>query len=121
MRRLLSAAGLAACALGASACNSAGAAGNLNAPTTARAGAVVIEIVGIDGARSFSPNPATVPRGTMVVWHNADTVTHRVVLNDGGLDTKTIAPGAFSEPTALVEDGPYHCVIHPPMIGTVAR
>ena len=83
------------------------------------AGATIINVVGENGAQSFSPNPATVPAGQMVVWHNVDTVTHRVVLNDGTLDTGNIAPGAFSAPMILRAVGPYHCSIHPSMVGTI--
>jgi plastocyanin len=82
-------------------------------------GATIIDVVRENGAQSFSPNPATVPAGQMVVWHNVDTVTHRVVLNDGTLDTGNIAPGAFSAPMTLRAVGPYHCSIHPSMIGTL--
>jgi len=35
-----------------------------------------------NGAQSFSPNPATAG-GQMVVFRNADSVVHRVTLNDG--------------------------------------
>ena len=83
------------------------------------AGATIIDVVRENGAQSFSPNPATVPAGQMVVWHNIDTVTHRVVLNDGTLDTGNIAPGAFSAPMMLRAVGPYHCSIHPSMVGTI--
>ena len=83
------------------------------------AGATIIDVVRENGAQSFSPNPATVPAGQMVVWHNIDTVTHRVVLNDGALDTGNIAPGAFSAPMTLRAAGPYHCSIHPSMVGTL--
>jgi len=86
------------------------------APT---AGAITIDVVRENGAQSFSPNPATVPPGQMVVWHNVDTVTHRVVLNDGTLDTGNIAPGAFSAPMILQAVGAYHCSIHPSMVGTI--
>jgi plastocyanin len=86
------------------------------APT---AGAITINVVRENGAQSFSPNPATVPPGQMVVWHNVDTVTHRVVLNDGTLDTGNIAPGAFSAPMILRAVGAYHCSIHPSMVGTI--
>jgi plastocyanin len=71
------------------------------------ANAVVIDVVAIAGAQSFSPNPSTVPVGQPVVWHNVDTIVHRVVLNDGEVDTGNIAPG------------PYHCSIHPEMVGTI--
>jgi len=83
------------------------------------AGATIIDVVRENGAQSFSPNPATVPPGQMVVWHNVDTVTHRVVLNDGTLDTGNLAPGAFSTPMILRAVGAYHCSIHPSMVGTI--
>jgi plastocyanin len=80
--------------------------------------AVVINVVGIAGAQSFSPNPSTVPPGQLVVWHNGDTIVHRIVLNDGELDTGNIVAGASSAAMALVAPGPYHCSIHPEMVGT---
>jgi len=81
--------------------------------------AVVIDVVGINGAQSFSPNPSSVAAGHAVVWHNVDTVVHRVVFNDGEVDTGNIAPGAFSVAMPLVAPGPYHCSIHPEMVGTI--
>jgi len=85
----------------------------------APADAVTINIVRENGNQSFSPDPATVPTGQTVVWHNIDTTTHRVVLNDGRLDTGNLAPGAFSQPMTLGAPGPYHCSIHPDMVGTL--
>ena len=56
----------------------------------------------------------------MVVWRNNDNVTHRIVLNDGTIDTGDIAPGATTSPRQLSNDGVnYHCSIHPGMIGSV--
>jgi plastocyanin len=121
MRSFMSAAVLAAIALGVSAC-SGGYGSPPTAPggsTTPPAGAVVINVVGENGALSFSPNPATVPAGQMVSWHNVDNQVHRVVLNDGELDTGNIGPGAFSPAMSLVAVGPYHCTIHPSMVGTL--
>jgi plastocyanin len=86
---------------------------------TPPAGAIIINVVRENGAQSFSPNPATVPAGQIVSWHNVDTVTHRVVLNDGTLDTGNIAPGTFSAPMTLGTVGAYHCSIHPSMVGTI--
>ena len=86
---------------------------------TPPAGATIIDVVRENGAQSFSPNPATVPPGQMVVWHNVDTVTHRVAFNDGTLDTGNIALGAFSAPMILRAVGAYHCSIHPSMVGTI--
>ena len=121
MYRYVSVAALAATVLGVSACGGYGASspsGPTDSPTPP-AGAVVINVVGINGAQSFSPNPATIPADKMVAWHNVDTVTHRVVFNDGELDTGNIAPGGFSVATSLVAPGPYHCSIHPSMVGTI--
>ena len=56
----------------------------------------------------------------MVVWHNVDNTTHRVVLNDRSVDTGDLAPGASSQPMAIgAASGQYHCSIHPEMIGSI--
>ena len=87
---------------------------------TASNGIVTIDVVRQNGAQSFTPNPATLPAGQMVVWHNVDGTTHRVVLNSGALDTGDLAPGASSRPMSLnTGGGPYHCSIHPSMVGTI--
>jgi len=121
MRRIVSAAVAAAAILGVSACGGNGVSSPSDpvGSSAPPAGAIVINVVGINGAQSFSPNPATVPAGQLVSWHNVDTVTHRVVFNDGELDTGNIAPGAFSAAMGLVAPGSYHCSIHPPMVGTI--
>jgi plastocyanin len=76
--------------------------GGYGSPTGATSGspsvpsnAVVINVVAINGAQSFSPNPGSVPSGQLVVWHNVDSITHRVVLNDGQLDTGNIPAGGI--------------------------
>lgn len=123
MHRLLLATGLAL-TLGVAACGSDGyGSSSPSGPGTTPppAGAITINVVGINGNRSFSPNPATVPAGQTVVWHNIDTTTHRVVLNDDELDTGNLAPGAFSQPMTLVAPAPYHCSIHPEMVGTLVN
>ena len=72
------------------------------------------------GANSFSPNPASVSQGAMVAWHNGDSTTHHIVLNDGSLDTGDIAPGASSPAKPPnVSGAPYHCTIHPTMVGSI--
>jgi plastocyanin len=89
---------------------------------TPPSGTVTINVVGINGAQSFSPNPATLPAGQMVVWHNVDSITHRVVLNDGSLDSGNLNPGASSLPMTInvpAAGDPYHCSIHPVMVGTL--
>ena len=89
-------------------------------PPTPQGGVVTIDVVSQNGAQSFSPNPATLPAGQMVVWHNIDSVTHRVVLNNGSLDTGDLRPGASSQAMSINGGGgDYHCSIHPSMVGAV--
>jgi plastocyanin len=93
-------------------------------PTPTPGATVTIDVVSINGSRSFLPNPATLPSGQLVVWHNVDSVTHRVVLNDGSFDTGNLAPNASSQPMTINVPGggdPYHCSIHPEMVGTLVR
>ena len=80
---------------------------------------MTIDVVGINGAQSFSPNPDTLPAGTLVVWHNIDSITHHVVFNDGSVDTGDLVAGATSRPMSINNGGPYHCSIHPVMVGTI--
>ena len=130
--RVFVASAIVAFSLGAWGCGSSNTSGPYS-PTPAPAptptpgptppGAVVtINVVGINGAQSFSPNPATLPAGQMVVWHNIDSITHRVVLNDGSLDTGNLDPGTSSQPMAInvpPAGDPYHCSIHPVMVGNI--
>jgi len=111
----------AAVALGTAACSGYNAASPTDAggAAVAPADAVTINVVADNGALSFSPNPATVQPGRTVVWHNVDTLVHRVVLDNGALDTGNIAPGRFSGPMTLPSPSPYHCSIHPGMVGTI--
>jgi plastocyanin len=123
MRRLARMAIVTTVVCGTWACTGSGS-GSGPSGTTATApnaaGAVTVNIVGINGDQSFSPNPATLPMGQTIIWHNADAITHRVVVNDGSADTGNLAPGASSQPMTLrVGGSQYHCSIHPAMIGSI--
>jgi plastocyanin len=97
-----------------------GSSGSPIAPTSTISGIVTINVVAVNGAQSFSPNPASLPVGQMVVWHNVDSITHRVLLNDGSVDTGDLQPGASSQPMAIAAaGGQYHCSIHPVMVGSL--
>ena len=90
-----------------------GSTGGGNAATT-------ISINSSNGIQAFSPNPAALA-GQTVTFKNNDSVTHRVVLNDGSVDTGDIAPGATSRAVVMPAAGTnYHCAIHPGMIGAVS-
>jgi plastocyanin len=87
-------------------------------PTTS--GVVTVNVVGVNGALSFSPNPASLPAGQMIVWHNVDTIAHRVVFNDRSVDTGNLAAGTSSQPQQIAAaGGQYHCAYHPVMVGGV--
>jgi plastocyanin len=127
MRAFATAAAVAALGLGVWGCGGAnygsGNSGNSVNPiaaTSGVSGAVTINVVAVNGAQSFSPNPANLPAGQMVVWHNVDSITHHVVLNDRSIDTGDLLPGASSQPMAITASGgQYHCSIHPAMVGSV--
>jgi plastocyanin len=87
---------------------------------TGTSNVVTITITGVKGTLSFSPNPASCATGQMVVWKNADSITHRVQIDDLGVSTGDIAPGASSQPMSLanVSKG-YHCSLHPQMVGAL--
>ena len=123
MRAIVTAGVVIALGVGVWGCGSGYSSGNGSpvspAPAPNVPGAITISVVAVNGAKSFSPNPATLPSGQTVLWHNVDTVTHRVVLNDGSVDTGDLAPGAFSQPMTIRAAAPYHCSIHPSMIGSL--
>jgi plastocyanin len=107
---------LTAAALSVATCGSSS-----STPTspTATPSAVTITVNGQNGAQSFSPNPATAA-GQMVVFRNADSVVHHIVLNDGTVDTGDIAPGQTSRAVQMPAAGTnYHCSLHPTMVGAV--
>ena len=125
MRGFVTAGAVTVLALGLWGCGGSGYSSGSGAspvsPTpSSAAGVVTINVVAINGAQSFSPNPATLPAGQMIVWHNVDTTTHRVVLNDRSVDTGNLAPGVSSQPMAIgAAGGQYHCAIHPVMVGSI--
>jgi plastocyanin len=91
------------------------------APAPVSQGAdVTINIVGERGSQSFSPNPAGAG-GMRVIFHNSDSIVHRVVLNDGTIDTGNIAPNGNSAVVTMPATGTnYHCSLHPDMVGAVS-
>ena len=82
---------------------------------------VTINIVGMNGANSYSPNPANVTAGQTVSWHNSDSITHTATQTGGGFSTGNIAAGATSSPITINTQGDlaYHCTIHPTMVGAL--
>jgi len=114
-----------AAALVAARCGGGGYGGGGSTPTGPTGGgggnstAVTINITGQGGRAAFSPNPATVTPGQLVVFKNNDVVAHHIMLDDGTMQTTDIAPGATSAAVAMGTSGSktYHCSIHPGMVG----
>ena len=69
---------------------------------------------------TFNPQRLTVSAGSTVTWTNNDTTAHTSTATDGSWNSGTIAPGAtFSRAFPARGTFPYHCTIHPGMVGTV--
>ncbi len=71
-------------------------------------------------AAAFVPNPVTLSQGGVLTWSNTDSTTHDMVSDIGAYDSGRIAPGGRFEFTFSSKGSfPYHCSIHPGMVGTV--
>ncbi|HWK12456.1 MAG TPA: hypothetical protein VNR64_20505 [Vicinamibacterales bacterium] len=80
---------------------------------------VTINIMGEKGKLSFSPNPAEVRAGQLVVFKNTDKETHHVILDDGSLQTADIPAGGTSAALPVgAANVSYHCTLHPSMVGS---
>lgn len=83
------------------------------------------------GNGAFSPNPFSESFATRatVKWVNGDRTSggygstgtaHRLVSDNAIFDSGTLAPGAaYSFTFAAAGMYPYHCSIHPTMVGTI--
>ncbi|HEY6549526.1 MAG TPA: plastocyanin/azurin family copper-binding protein [Vicinamibacteria bacterium] len=82
---------------------------------------MTINIQGMNGSNSYSPNPMTVQVGQQVRWRNTDNLSHTATQNGSGFNTGLIAPGGTSAPITFNTPGAfgYHCTPHPSMVGTI--
>jgi plastocyanin len=88
-------------------------------PTPTPGGATV-SIVGEQGNRSFTPNPATPAADGKIAFLNSDRVVHHIVANDGSWDAGNINPSETSVAVTVPSGGSnFHCSIHPSMVGVV--
>lgn len=92
------------------------------APTTGGPSSSVSIPMGAEvlGNRAFAPDNLDIAVGTTVTWMNTDSVSHTSTSNASGWDSGIISPGRqFSFTYQTAGTFPYHCAIHPGMVGTV--
>jgi len=72
------------------------------------------------GNRAFAPDQLEISVGGTVTWTNTDAVSHTTTSDQGNWDSGTVGPGGqFSSTYATAGTFPYHCAIHPGMVGTI--
>ena len=72
------------------------------------------------GNRAFAPDQLEIGVGATVTWTNTDSVSHTTTSDQGNWDSGPVAPGGqFSSTYATAGTFPYHCAIHPGMVGTI--
>jgi plastocyanin len=90
-------------------------------PTPGSSSAVAIPVgASALGKNAFSPDELQAAVGATVTWTNTDSVSHTSTSDSGVWNSGVVAPGAkFSVAFPTAGTFPYHCAIHPGMIGTV--
>jgi plastocyanin len=72
------------------------------------------------GNRAYAPDDLNVAVGTTVTWMNTDSVSHTSTSDVTAWNSGVVAPGGqFSFAFQTAGTFPYHCTIHPGMVGTV--
>jgi plastocyanin len=72
------------------------------------------------GNRAFSPDEVSVDAGTTIIWTNTDSVAHTSTADGNSWNSGIVSPGGrFSVTFQTAGTFPYHCTIHPGMVGTV--
>src|SRR6185295_16193338 len=81
-------------------------------PITIPAGASTL------GNRAFNPAELDVALGATVTWTNTDSIAHTTTSDGAGWNSGTLPPrGQFSTTFSTAGTFPYHCAIHPDMVG----
>jgi plastocyanin len=86
--------------------------------TTASAGGTTVQVIMTN--RSYDPQTVTIKVGDTVTWLNDDAPQHDVVADNGEFKSDLFDKGGtFSFTFTKAGTYPYHCSIHPGMVGTV--
>ena len=69
---------------------------------------------------AYSPSPVRLALGSSVTWINNDNTAHTSTADGGAWNSAVIAPGrTFTRTFTTAGSFPYHCTIHPGMVGTI--
>ena len=93
-----------------------------SSPVSPDPSAGLVRIVGSDGPQAFSPASIVLTSGQKLVFRNDSGVAHRILADNGSFDDGNISAGAFSTSSLTVPGSvpvPFHCTIHPSMVGSV--
>ena len=72
------------------------------------------------GKQAFVPDDFTVDAGSSVTWTNNDAVTHTTTSDTNAWNSGNVVPGGrFTATFPSAGTFPYHCQIHPGMVGTI--
>jgi len=102
----------------------------LTQSTTSISNSTLVQIKGIEGNKSYNPNPVMVKEGQQILWVNGDAISHTVTSNspenesrsDSGklFDSTAILPGhSYSKAFEIPGTYSYYCFYHPNMIGKI--
>ncbi|MEJ7641952.1 MAG: PQQ-dependent sugar dehydrogenase [Candidatus Nitrosocosmicus sp.] len=88
---------------------------------------VPVSIAGINGDKSYSPNPVKIQKGQTVTWYNGDAISHTVTSgldgdSDAGtmFDSDAIIPNQhYSITFDNAGEYQYYCIYHPSMVGEI--
>lgn len=91
-------------------------------PVTPPDGPSITIPVGAEGLgnRAYIPADLDVAVGTTVTWINGDAIPHTSTSDAPGWNSGIVAPGGrYSSTFQTAGTFPYHCSLHPGMVGSV--
>lgn len=92
----------------------------LSASAAGNVSMIASSTCGTQSGFCFSPKTLTVPAGSAVTWTNSSSAPHTATSDNSAWTTPVVLGGqsasiTFSSPGSF----PYHCRIHPDMMGTI--
>jgi len=89
-------------------------------PTSPRTTVSIVAGASALTTTAYAPSPLNIAVGDAVLWINNDLTTHTATADGGAWNSGPMAPGRmFSQTFTTAGTFPYHCAIHPGMMGTI--